>query len=147
MRALAACLAGCLLGATTAVGCGGATADVPSVPTDAGPDPYAEPDAGANGVYVDRGTACPIFVDALQRQLTALHCVSDPAPACPATLEDFERNKLGSVCTWVYDRGVLDNCVRRVARYTTCADFTGKPCTLVVKAGAGCSSVDAGGGG
>ena len=134
-------------GVIVAVGCSGATADVPVVPEDIGPDPYAEPDAGANGTYVDRATACPAFVGALTKRMAELRCTPDPVPACPATLEDFERNKLGSVCAWVYDQGVIDNCARRVARYASCADFAAKPCTLVVKAGVGCPSSDGGTGG
>lgn len=107
----------------------------PADPVDAGSDPYTEPDAGANGKYVNRDTACAQYVGAMQKKSDELGCTLDPPATCPATLERFENEKLtgGAACVWLYDSGVIDNCTRRIAGYKACEDFASKPCTLTVK--------------
>lgn len=114
-----------------------------------GPNPFTDPDAGANGKSIDRSAACARFVAAQLAKSDALHCTLTTVPKCPDSLETFEKTQFPGVCVTGYDEGAISNCEKRTATYKTCADFgdRAKACELAVyidKTGVACGT-DAGG--
>lgn len=117
------------------------TTDAADIPTD----------AGATGVFIDRDDACARYLAALQAKATALACDvrdKDGAPlSCPAAFDALEqKGGLAGKCVR-YDEGSIAGCEARIASYTSCDDFAGKPCLFAVQqdpTGASCPPADAG---
>jgi hypothetical protein len=143
--ALASMLPGGLLVAAIGVGACGSSETATTPPGDDGPFKTN----GANGVKISRTEACARFVAAALKKADALKCSLTPVPACPDVVDALEatlRAKNPTLCIDGYDEGVVSNCEKRIATYTTCEDFPTKGCALTVipkPAGTSCDT-DAG---
>ncbi len=94
-----------------------------------GTDPYIPSQPGAqqpdgSGAALDESAACEQVRAAEEQARVRLQCPDLMRPECP-----YYVRPAGSGC-WEFPQDSVDACVEAIGDYTTCNDFSNKPCVL-----------------
>jgi len=111
-------------------------------------DPFAT--NGLDQNKMSRDDFCARYVKAITDKAAAVPCTLAQPPTCPKVMDDFEKASVPpGTCVIGYSQGTIANCECRIASYTTCGDFSAKPCEFGVlydPSGAACADAGTDGG-